>query len=273
MSYCRCGEPAIFFCPGPLCDGAVAHCGRHRRAHPGGLAAGYCLDCHDEVFPACVTADCAITAIIACEFVAGTGLRACARRACPGHAWRWQIFGPHQRGLGLCPEHGARLQTLTTHQLVFQIVAGTAGRPGGARLPSLGALRATFVNVRGQLLDPCSADDLYTGLASSLGDSPLEQRMRRLIGQDSAQRAADIAELHHAEAAGEKHITRLRQAMRDRGHHDLAESVRLSAFQHRADLLFVRMPQALLGRLLGPGGSTLRGLSAELGVEIRVERP
>lgn len=291
---CPCGETATFWCRGPRCRRSKAHCGRHRRSHPGDPDVGYCLDCFAQVFPACSAPGCANTGNITCEFVTAAGLSAagssaagtsaagtsaagsgaCGRGSCAGHAKRWQVFGPQRRGLGLCPDHGARLSGLSRDQIVFQIVAGTAGRTGRdeQRLPRLSVVRHIFINVRNEALDMGVLDDLFVRLERGLGTGRLEETMRRLLKPHAGIREADLKGFRNEHALGQQHLARLQQVLRSQGRSELADAVTFSDYRAQSNILFVRVPPQLTGMFVGTQHRNVDALSAALGVKVQVER-
>lgn len=271
---CPCGETATFWCRGPRCRRSKAHCHRHRRSHPGDPDVGYCLDCYAQVFPACSAPGCANTGNIACEFVTSAASGGCGRGSCAGHAKRWQVFGPQRRGLGLCPDHGARLRNLSRDEIVFQIVAGTAGRTGreDQRLPRLSVVRHIFINVRNEALDMGVLDDLFVRLERGLGTGRLDERMRRLLRPHAGVRESDLKGFRDEHAAGHQHLARLRQVLRSQGRSELADAVTFSDYRAQSNILFVRVPPQLAGMFIGAQHRNVDALSAALGVKVQVER-
>ncbi|GIF43531.1 KH domain-containing protein [Actinoplanes xinjiangensis] len=268
--YCGCGERARFWCHGPQCKGRIAHCGQHRRRHPGDLEFFSCLDCHDEVFAACAVADCTATGTVSCDFVSGPALLTCGRRACAGHGMRWRLHSTDSLGLGLCPDHGLRLRDLTDHQLVFQIVAATAGS-GRPELPSLRNVGQALMSVRGDLVDAPVLDGWLTALEHELGDSPRETTMRSLLRAHAPQRRIALDEQVMARNAGHEHVEKLRSRLRAMGLTALADAVLLAEFLPGRNVLYVHVPAGLRGQFIGREGSRVRLLSSDLGVTIRME--
>ncbi|MGV9334042.1 KH domain-containing protein [Nocardia sp. NPDC003726] len=274
---CACGAAATFRCNGDNCRGRNAFCDRHRVAHPGAADLSYCPDCYRKEFPECAGPGCTSTGSIACEFVTDGRTRTCGNAACAKHAYRWQIFGPHKRGLGLCPEHARRLKSLEDRQIVFQIVAGTANRRRGPRteakrayisLPRLTIVRHIFINSRSRKLDIASIDRMFAELQR---ESRTESVMRRLLQEQEKLRAADVAAAAIAERRGRELFDRLTAWLRARGRAEVADHIGFSDYRPRSNLLFVHVEPDYKGRFIGRGGAERRAASKALGVEVKVE--
>jgi hypothetical protein len=152
----------------------------------------YCGPCYADRYPACSQRGCADTGQIACEQVTESGFSSCGRRVCARHALRWQVFGPHRRGLDLCPQHAPTLRTMSREQFVFQWVAGIAARPGRQSLPRLSIVRHIFINARDEVLDMRVINTLFDGLQRRLGNSRFEGVMRQMLERQQKLRAEDV---------------------------------------------------------------------------------
>lgn len=269
---CDCGRPATFRCRGKRCGGRAAHCDQHRTRHPSDPDVSYCGPCHADRYPACSHGGCGDTGQIACEQVAEIGFRPCGQRVCARHALRWQVFGPHRRGLGLCPLHAPSLRTMTREQFVFQLVAGTATRRARQPLPRLSIVRHIFINARDEVLDMRVIDALFEGLQRRLGGGRFEVAMRQLLERQQAVRAEDVRQFGDDVDKGRTHFARMQQILQSQGRHELAQAVVFADFRPRANILFVRIPPEHAGRFIGTKHATINALSAALGVNVQVER-
>lgn len=269
---CACGRAATFRCRGRRCAGRTAHCDQHRVRHPSNPNVSYCEPCYADQYPACSQQGCRGTGQIACEQVDESRFTSCGRRACARHAQRWQVFGPHRRGLGLCPQHAPTLRTMSRERFVFQLVAGTAARPGRQSLPRLSIVRHIFINARDEVLDMRTIDKLFAGLQRRLGGSRFEGTMRHLLERQQALRDEDVRQFELDGEAGRTHFNRLQQMLRSQGRAELAEAVTFADFRPRSNILFVRVPPEHAGRFIGAKHATINALSAALGVKIQVER-
>ncbi|MGW5377564.1 KH domain-containing protein [Nocardia sp. NPDC003999] len=275
---CSCGAAATFWCNGELCRGRNAFCDRHRVGHPGGVDMSYCRDCFRQKFPDCAARGCNSTGSIACEFVIDGRRATCGNAACARHAYRWQIFGPHKRGLGLCPDHALRLKSLEDRQIVFQIVAGTANRRRGPRtdnrrtylrLPRLTIVRHIFINSRSRKLEIHSIDRMFGELQH---DNRTDGVMRRLLQEHEKIRKEDLGAAERDGARGRELFDKLTAWLRARGRAEVANHISFADYRPRSNLLFVNVEPEYMGRFIGRGGAEKRAVSNDLGVRVEVER-
>ncbi|HUN36943.1 MAG TPA: KH domain-containing protein [Trebonia sp.] len=282
-----CGNAASFWCRGPKCKGTTAHCDRHRRSHPGDQAISYCPECYGIAFPACGHQGCTATGSLACGFVDQGSLRRCGARACGYHAFRWQVLGPRKRGPVLCPDHKRALATLSREQLVFQIVAtactldgpwavqatrgGPPGRrpPSGPELPRLSVVRHIFLNTRNEALPISRLNLLFTQRQRALAETGFEGRMRRALERRESSRQREVDDAGVEQEKGLMHFARLQQALSRMGKYELANGITFSDF--RNNTLRVYVPAGFEGQFFGKQGTTIKGLSRELGVTVRRE--
>jgi hypothetical protein len=259
---CHCGQSATFWCPGTGCRRAKAWCDRHRTSHPGDPATSYCPDCYADRFPACGFAGCAGTGSLACEY-ADDRLSVCGARYCARHGYRWQIFWPQGRGLALCPRHHGQLGSLDRRGLLLRVVAGTALRQHRT-------VRHIFINVRKDVIDLGELTKLFQDLRRRLGDRPVEREMARLIEQDEGRLAAANSTALADKVAGQKLFADLKRLLVARGQQDLAATVVYSEYISRSNLLWVRVPEHLVGLFKGARHANVNALGEQLGVTIRV---
>ena len=273
---CHCGQKATFWCQGRNCRRSKAWCDEHRRPHPYNRDVWYCLECYTLEFPQCGHLGCANTGTIACEHVDSASGRSCGVRSCAVHARRWQIFGPHAEGLGLCERHQG-LSQFGDIDLIFQLVAGTVARRrrGWSRthLPSLNAVRHTFLNVRGRPYDLATLGLLFDNVFAKLDKSKvLEGDMARLIQEHAQVRRAGIEKNEKEQSVGRRHFEKLQRELVSMGLGSIASALVYSDFRASKNMLFVRLSQQLRGRLIGRGGSTIRDLEVRVGVDLKFER-
>ncbi|MGR6967046.1 hypothetical protein ACU610_21545 [Geodermatophilus sp. URMC 61] len=142
-----CSSPAAARCPGPDCRSRTAWCAAHLQAHSSDPETGYCARCRDRLFPECgISSGCPGVGSVSCEHVEPEG-RLCEARRCPRHAWRWQVFGPQQIGLGRCEAHSSTRADRAA-DVLYQILAACALK--GSRLPTAPSLRHAVVKSTGQ---------------------------------------------------------------------------------------------------------------------------
>ncbi|AGL18919.1 KH domain-containing protein [Actinoplanes sp. N902-109] len=269
---CECRRTATFWCAGPRCNRRRAWCDSHRRRHPGDPLTSYCDGCYELRFPACATQGCASTGSLACEFsTAVAGQRgACGTRCCAGHAFRWQVYGPHRRGLVLCAAHRRTLPALSPPEVVEQIVRGTRARRRGTarvpKLPRLSTLRHIFINVRQHLYDLSTLYDLVRTPGST------DPGLRPLLSEHDAGWLEELRVDEIEGREGERRFAALQQIMADLGYADLAGRLSLSVYKPRTGDLWVRVPEELRSRFIGRQGSTIKELQRRLGLTIKLEK-
>ena len=275
------GGPATFWCDGQRCRGRVAWSEPYRVRHPNDPDHWYCPDCFKELFPPCEHSGCDATGTVICEYVdQGSGQR-CDRRVCNRHAWRWQIYGPHRRGLGLCPAH-SNLRRLTDEQIVFQVAAGTAVRnktdAQGRNyreyfpLPTLQSIRHIFLHTRKAVYDVRQINGALDDVARKLGQNSLDRAIATLIEKSRARRQRDIDRDDSEKNAGLQQFRRLQQALTVRGSDDLAQAVRFADFRPRSNVLFIHLDEAWRGLFIGRGGNSIRELERSLGFRIDFDK-
>jgi hypothetical protein len=277
---CACGKAATFWCNGPRCRQGTAWCDSHRAQHPSDPGTPYCPSCRAELFPACWVAACRGTGSITCEFVERHATDRCGLKVCPPHAQRWQVYGPHRRGLGLCQRHADRLRQLSGLDLVFEIVAGTAvrqqsisgHRQEGVRLPRLTIVRHIFINVCGQVLDMATLDGYFASLRQTLGRNQMERRMAELIDRNAATRAEDRRKFDSDQQIGRQLFEQLRELLVSFGQQDLAARTSFSDFKPRDRILFVHVPEHLRGLFIGTRGANISRLNEALNVRVQLEK-
>ena len=287
---CRCGRTARAWCGGPRCRSGRAWCSDHLARHRGDSSVEYCLDCHEERFPACERSGCTGTGLTRCEHRALDDGKPCGRRMCAEHVTRWQIYGDRSRGLALCARHHGTLRTVSPDALAALILAGTAarslsrrsGRQGGRRsafLPRIGIVRHIFINTCGRVLDMGTLDSLFTRLERDLqhrGTGPdgreLTRAALRLLEQHAASRREDVQRFRDSHAEGREHFARLRTLLQQSGRDELAGAVTFADYRSKSRILFVRVPQEMRSRFIGSGGTVIKDLRVRLGINIQLER-
>lgn len=281
---CPCDATATFWCRGRGCRAAKAYCDRHRCYHPGDRATSYCPACYTAQFPACGHPGCDATGSLACEYVSPDSMSQCRARICTLHAFRWQVFGPHRRGLVLCLDHWRRLRRLSHGDLTFQIVASSCSRDntpgkrrngareyGNSRLPRLSVVRHIFINTLGEALDMRALNALFTELQDRLDNTGLQGRMRRRLEQQEKIRAQDTQTFLTDLGKGYDHFARLQRHLTAQGQRDLASRVSFSDFRQKSNILWVRVPPDLTRSFKGRHGANIKALSDALGLTVMVE--
>jgi hypothetical protein len=276
-----CATPATFRCGGPSCRKDRAWCDRHRRPHPRDSDTDYCPGCHDIAFPVCEEAGCHGVGTVACEHVDRSG-RSCGRRACTRHARRWQVYGAERMGLGLCRDH-LQVQGMSLDHALFMIVVASASRRPAMRPPSLAGFghnlrnighREIAVDYRAMLtrLRRVHAEAAHQGVRLKDADEQ-ERRWEKEVGTEDGRNAA-----------AEQIVERLRTLVvqRDRRYGSaIAASLRPVQYKPPVDrpgqpvrngLLFVDVAEDLRGLFAGKGREHLLTYSAQLGVDVRLER-
>ncbi|MFE3324256.1 hypothetical protein [Streptomyces sp. NPDC059176] len=272
-----CSRTASFWCAGRTCRASVAWCEEHRKRHPQDPDTDYCPDCYQRAFPVCEEPGCSAVGTSECDWLGPSG-HACGRAACTRHARRWQVFGYERVGIGLCRAH-SRVQSLGPDEILWQI-CGTAGRRRGQRMPSLAAF--------GHNLRRCGHRELaldYRSIRAHLGS--LQDRMRT-AGSSTALRAVERAagdwdrqlrEKKETAGQGEVLVGRLRTIVRELDHRygaEIADGLVLAEFKPARPPavggdLWIRVPEHLTGKFIGPQGSRIKEYKARLGMEIKLE--
>ena len=272
---CRgCARTAVFWCAGRTCRATKAWCAQHRVRHPQDPDTDYCPDCYRSAFPVCEMTGCTSVGTAQCDWLAPSG-RACGRTACTRHARRWQVFGYERLGIGLCREHD-RLHVLTADEILRQI-CGTAAVRRGHRMPSLAALghnlrtaghaelAVDYRSIRARLAV------LHTRLRSASPSPAL-----RAVERAAADWDRQLQELGGAARQGELLTERLRTLVRQLDHRfgaEIAAGLTLAEYKppRPPDFgggLWVRVPEHLVGKFIGPQGSRIRDYTARLGVKV-----
>jgi hypothetical protein len=257
----ECGQPADVRCPGPRCGGRRGWCTPHTRTHSSNPDTAYCADCLTELFPPCGVDRCPGVGSIECDHLDPTGQR-CPARRCPRHGRRWQVFGPHEQGLGRCDAH-ANLQGLSPDGLLYQVLGACTAR--GHRPPTLPSLRHMLMKVT--MRQRSIGDVLQLSLATPHTAPALHRELDRLV--DSVRRRWTAAA---ASAAGDldEYTRQLLEWLYRAGNHQAAESLVGTGWARPRDgrpgKLFVRCDPRLLSRAWRDAAS------AALGFEVRLER-
>lgn len=273
---CKCAQRASFWCAGPRCRRAAAWCDRHRKQHPNAPDIFYCIDCYDELFPACAHQACAFTATGHCEYVNDNGTL-CTRRMCSKHILRWQIYGPHKIGLGLCDQHRG-MGRLNDDQLLFQVVAATAIRklavPRSRQdLPSLQSVHHILLKIRQRAYGIPAIDQLFAQLAQRTGrNNALERAMSDLLQHHAQFRLKNIARAAAEQQQGQPIFERLKAQLRLKGWDEIADAVVFSDYKPTSNALYIRLRQDLRGRMIGKGGRTIQELGQLVGAKINFEK-
>lgn len=270
------GVQATFWCDGPICKRKVAWSDRYRKVHPGSQDYNFCPDCYAKKYPPCTIAGCEDTGTNGCEYVNPQTGKACGNAVCNRHVKKWQIYGPHKSGIALCSEH-KHVRRLQDDQILFQMIAATANRSLRSRkrwwkLPSLQSFGHIFLNTRDKRYDLHSLSSQIENATRSLGEGRLHKEMKKIVREGKQNRARDLARAASESEVGQKHFDRLKNLLVQKGWADLANALRYSDFKPKRQWLFVDCEPDYRGRLIGRGGSTIKALSAELGIQIKTER-
>ncbi|KUN96877.1 KH domain-containing protein [Streptomyces caeruleatus] len=272
---CRgCARTAVFWCSGRDCRATVAWCAEHRRRHPQDPDTDYCPDCYDHAFPVCERPGCQAVGTARCDWLDPAG-HSCGRSACTRHAHRWQVFGYERVGIGLCRQHH-QVHSLTADEILWQI-CGTAGRRRGQRMPSLAAfghnlrtarhveLAVDYRSIRARL------SSLHTRL-SAMPPSPALRAVERAAPDWDRQ----LEDLMGTAQQGEVLVERLRALVRELDHRfgaELAAGLTLAEYKpprppEFGGGLWVRVPEHLIGKFIGPQGSRIKDYTARLGLKV-----
>ncbi|MFD5492945.1 KH domain-containing protein [Streptomyces sp. NPDC001812] len=287
---CRCGRTARAWCGGPRCRSGRAWCSDHLVRHRGDASVEYCLECHEERFPACERSGCTGTGLTRCEHRDPNDGKPCDRRMCAEHVTRWRIYGDRSPGLALCARHHGGLRTASPDTLVALILMGTAARAQSRRgsrqgsrrsafLPRIGIVRHIFINTCNRVLDMGTLDSLFVQLQRDLqhrkavaGGRGLTEAALRLLDQHAASRREDVQRFRDSHTEGKEHFARLRALLQQSGKYELADAITFADYRPKSGILFVRVPQEMRSRFIGSGGAVVKDLRARLGVNIQLER-
>jgi hypothetical protein len=273
---CRCGQLATFWCAGPRCRRETAWCESHRKQHPNASNIYYCPDCYEQLFPNCTSSRCAFTATGFCEYVLEGGA-ACARRMCSQHIIRWQIYGPHKIGLGLCDQH-LNIPNLTDEQIVYLMVAATANRMLAAprprqELPSLHAVRHSLLKVRRRPYEVSDINQMFVCISQRVGlNDRRERAMSELLEYHEPKRARDMKRAEDERQQGLEVFERLKAQLRRIGRNEVADAISFSDYRPVPNVLYVRLPKDLRGHMVGKDHRTINQLRQSLGAGIEFEK-
>jgi hypothetical protein len=274
-----CGRVATFRCAGPACRHETAWCDQHRRSRPHERDTDYCPSCYAREFPRCEKAECPGACTIVCEYLS-TDFQRCPQRMCALHAWRWQVFGGERLGLGRCSAH-ADTTRLLPGELIFQIVAGTAGRRRRERLPSLRGFADTLRRAGHPdlALDYKRIMGMLSQLTASLDGTATGRAAGDLIRDTWPAWERQLKDIEAAAAEGERLVMQLKQVVRSeipRHGPALAAAISLAEYRpvmsrRQQALLFVHVPPDKHGLFIGTEGRHRRRYEAILGVSVRIE--
>lgn len=266
---CSCQQKAVYWCQGPNCKAKVAWCGQHCKQHPNDESIFYCPKCYETVFPACNSEKCKNTATGFCEHITDDG-KSCGRRLCSRHISRWQIYGPHKIGLGLCYEH-RQIAHLEDSQIIYQIVAATAVRkirePRAFHdLPSLQSVNHIFLKVRNRNYGLDAVNRLFVDIIARTGNqTPLQSTMRKLLEKHKQYREQNIIRDQQEKQEGLRIFEQLKYALLLTGQSDIAEKLVFSDYKPKNKTIFIHLPSDFRARFIGKGGSNIKQLEIRLG--------
>ncbi|MGW5444086.1 KH domain-containing protein [Streptomyces asiaticus] len=283
---CRCGTTAVAWCSGVRCRSRTAWCETHLRRHPRDASVAYCADCHAERFPECEVGQCPSTGYIRCEHRTLAAMKPCGRRVCADHVRRWQVYGRYSRGVALCSRHHHGLRSTSPEDLIDIVLAGTVARASGKRwksasnrrvqLPRISIVRHILINTRGTVLDMEDIDRLFSSLERRLRGLPSRDATVSsaldLLARHRTSRREDIERFRQQHVEGHAHFGRMVDALRRAGRWELADAVEFSDFRPGSGILFVKVPEHLVGLFKGKGQANVRQLEHQVGVSIQLER-
>jgi hypothetical protein len=240
------------------------------------------------LFPRCQADGCPGIGAIACLHVEPTGETTCGRRLCPRHGHRWQVFGPHRIGLGRCQAH-SDLRQLDDLAVIFQLTAGTvilrAEERGRHGLPTVPAVRRILMKSRNRHYEIEQVGALFERLEASLtGQTPLRREMKALVARNSDARARAVLRHHDEKELGRQVFARILAELRASDLDVVADALAFSDYrpafggggprriEGQQGAVFVRVPVALRGLLIGRGGATINELQRRVGTRIIFER-
>ena len=273
---CSCGEMATFWCQGPGCRRRTAWCDAHRNHRRNDPDHAYCPDCYSRLYPSCERLGCSNVGTLSCEFIDPRTLKPCDRTACPTHMQRWQVFGPDAEGLALCQQHRG-VRALDDQALVAQIVLGTATRRLRLRrspsLPTLQSVRHILRKARNRLYDLAEIGRLFESFGADFrGNRALGNEVTGLLRQHGERRVRDMDRDQSEKQQGLVVFEKIRNLLLHKGQSELAASIRFSDYRPRANIIFVIVPETLVGRFIGPGGRNIKELCALASADIKLEK-
>lgn len=190
---------------------------------------------------------------------------------------RWQIYGPHKIGLGLCDQH-RNIRPLRDDEVLYQVVAATAirklvDRRSRQYLPSLQSVHHILLKARDRAYGIPAINDLFTGLAARIGQkTELEQIMSEMLRRHADYRQENIKRDQSEKRLGLPIFEKLKTQLRYAGLTEIADQLIFSDYRPKANVIFVRLPQTLRGRMIGRSGSRIKELGQAIGAKIDFER-
>ena len=270
-------QPATFWCDGPKCRGEIAWSEKYRTFHPNNKNHWYCPDCYTAVFPKCNHLNCDITGINSCEYILSNKGENCNKRLCNKHVKRWQIYGPHKKGLSLCIDH-ARINNLSLETIIFQVVLATAKRNINKkqkfkeqRLPSLGSIKHILIKGLGIQKD---LQTIYNGILifkSALQHDNLSRQIIIDIDRVSEIWNKELKNSKEHDETGMKIFEVLKSYLINSRQDDIAAVIRYSDYRANKKILFIRVDESKRGFLIGKQGQNIKKINEYLGVTIQFE--
>ncbi len=264
---CGCDQPAAFYCS----ECGTPSCESQRSASATQRHRSLCRACYEKKYPACsFDAACRLLGVLRCEYIDRVTAKRCAKRICPEHAWRWQIYGDREPGLVHCQDHRDPSRW-DNADAIYQLVAGTALRNSRLRnrnlrehwidIPKLQSVGWIFRQIRSDVRYPLTAFDawlakLHQDVVRSQSRSRLHPQMLRLLERNETQRPKDLRADERDQEAGEKLCDELRAILRsNRWASASAAQIRLVDYRpanpKRGAVLVVRdLPHDAFGQLL-----------------------
>lgn len=159
-----------------------------KRFHPGDTLTLLCNNCYSFHFELC--ADCEREGRkrlgkSRCAFPAGAGNERHGKRICTKkHAWQWQIWGPHWRGIVLCEQHYQQLQLATPADLLWMLVTARIPAPFlRGKVTDVYRLRNIVGYVRHQELSWAEMERVLNNLAEKAAQSNSPKYVSENISQ------------------------------------------------------------------------------------------
>lgn len=287
---CTCGAAALAWCFGRNCSErrGRAYCGEHVRPHPKVPDLYYCHRCYELEFPMCQETGCEAFGTIRCTHVEPQSEEACNKVYCSEHARRWQVYGPHEIGLGRCPQHSL-LERLQDSDVIYQVAAGTEIRKRSqttrgnrkygvrrdwVRLPSLQAIGHILTKARDRRYSPREVNAQIEELVRRLDRSrPFQHSMLESLQAHAKYRQQNLERDAQERETGRPYFDKLVQLVRRDGLDEVADGLSYADFRPRHNLLFVALASSELRRhFIGARGHRIRGYEERLGVKISFEK-
>jgi hypothetical protein len=190
---------------------------------------------------------------------------------------RWQIYGPHKIGLGLCDQH-RNIPALGDDQILYQVVAATAMRklaePRSRQdLPSLQSVHHILLKARNRAYGIPAINQLFTTLTALTGrGTRLENTMSEMLGRHAQYRQANIERDQSEKQQGLPIFERLKLQLRATGMSEIADQLTFSDYRPKTRVIYVRLPEMWRGRMIGKGGTRIKQLGEAIGAKIDFER-